>query len=385
MQTNENDKYREKLQNAQSWAIYGSGVVAQNTYLLLSAYMNTKFNGFIVSNYDPTDKKTDMTARMYGQSICGASGFVWEAGSLIVVATSPKYWDAIEHTLKNYGCKTYLFLTSDMRHYLFINYYQIFFREKHVDIKDNWVLLGESSDTQVYIKNPFKEKMRSQNSCFSELGTIILPACYDEFKMCSETPYELEKVNLKAFVNGVVFDLGANQGYFTALAASKGHEVYSFEPSATLIDNLKDYAEKYVGRVHVVDAAIADYNGDGELNIDEISDDANSLVLTTNADHTERVRILTLDSFVRDHHIARVDFIKADIEGAERQMLAGAAWVLQTYEPMLSLCTYHLPDDPEVMEELILKANPRYKIIQREKKLYAYVEDKIYDESGVCK
>jgi hypothetical protein len=57
-------------------------------------------------------------------------------------------------------------------------------------------------------------------------------------------------------------------------------------------------------------------------------------------------------------------------------MLTGAQEVLRKFEPRLSLCTYHLPDDPAVLKELILRANPKYKVIQRKMKLFAYVPKK---------
>jgi len=71
-----------------------------------------------------------------------------------------------------------------------------------------------------------------------------------------------------------------------------------------------------------------------------------------------------------------VNFIKADIEGFERHMLQGAQNLLKNQKPVLSLCTYHLKDDPIVMKELILKANPEYEIIQRRTKMFAYVPKK---------
>ncbi len=42
------------------------------------------------------------------------------------------------------------------------------------------------------------------------------------------------------------------------------------------------------------------------------------------------------------------------------------------FAPKLALCTYHFPDDPEVMERLILEANPEYVIEHKWAKLYAH-------------
>ena len=49
---------------------------------------------------------------------------------------------------------------------------------------------------------------------------------------------------------------------------------------------------------------------------------------------------------------------------------------LARFAPKLALCTYHLPDDPEVLETLIKEANPAYEVVQKRKKLYAAVPQK---------
>jgi len=87
----------------------------------------------------------------------------------------------------------------------------------------------------------------------------------------------------------------------------------------------------------------------------------------------ETISITTIDKFVEDNKLSRVDFIKADIEGAERYMLQGATNVLKTFAPKLAICTYHLPDDPEVLERIIKEANPEYTVVHLRKKLFAAV------------
>jgi hypothetical protein len=71
---------------------------------------------------------------------------------------------------------------------------------------------------------------------------------------------------------------------------------------------------------------------------------------------------ISVDQFVSSHHLSKVDFIKADIKGAECLMLTGAVENLRKFAPKLSICTYHQPDDKEIFEGIILKTNPNYVI-----------------------
>jgi L-asparaginase/Glu-tRNA(Gln) amidotransferase subunit D len=88
---------------------------------------------------------------------------------------------------------------------------------------------------------------------------------------------------------------------------------------------------------------------------------------------TEKISVTSLDKFVEDNHLTIIDFIKADIEGVERDMLKGATNVLQKFEPKLAICTYHLKDDPEVLENIIKTANPNYTVVHLKRKLFAMV------------
>ena len=89
---------------------------------------------------------------------------------------------------------------------------------------------------------------------------------------------------------------------------------------------------------------------------------------------SDSIETITLDDFVQEQKLDRVDFIKSDIEGFERYMLQGAQETLKNFAPKLALCTYHLPNDPEVMSDLIMRANPKYNVVQGKKKLYASVK-----------
>lgn len=68
-----------------------------------------------------------------------------------------------------------------------------------------------------------------------------------------------------------------------------------------------------------------------------------------------------------------VNFIKMDVEGAERVILEGARATMKFQKPVLSFSAYHLPDDKEVLPRIVKEANPDYII-----KLNSYLEEDFY-------
>lgn len=174
------------------------------------------------------------------------------------------------------------------------------------------------------------------------------------------------KIDMTVKAGDVVVDAGAWIGPFSAYAAHKGVQVYAFEPSPENQQLLKITAELN-GSIEIVPFAL--YDKVTELTFTE--NNVGSKVVQEGAGI--KVTTTTLDDFARSHSLKRIDFIKSDIEGAERNMLKGATWVLQNFAPKLSLCTYHYKEDPELLASIILAANPRYKIMQRKMKLFAWV------------
>ena len=153
--------------------------------------------------------------------------------------------------------------------------------------------------------------------------------------------------------------------------------MYSFEPVKFIAGYLERLAALYKkGEIVVVNQAVSDRSG--EILFHEVDEDYHVLGWSTSVlvDETEKnvaLSAITIDEFVEENHLERVDFIKADIEGAERDMLKGAKNVLRKFAPKLSICTYHLPDDKEVLSNIILEANPKYVIEYQWEKLFAYV------------
>ena len=189
-----------------------------------------------------------------------------------------------------------------------------------------------------------------------------------------------DKVNVTVKPGDVVIDAGSWLGDFAAYASVKGATVYAFEPTDSTFEILKKTAELN-GNIIPVNKGLSDERASASFFLAGETNNSGSNTLMKHEDNSDfhedssLVETITLDDFVRENNIERVDFIKSDIEGFERKLLAGAQETLKRFAPKLALCTYHLPDDSEVMEALIKQANPKYNVVQKRKKLFASVPE----------
>lgn len=88
-----------------------------------------------------------------------------------------------------------------------------------------------------------------------------------------------------------------------------------------------------------------------------------------NTYQVREISINTLDKIIDDLQIP-VSFIKADVEGFEREFLLGAQKTICQYKPRLSICTYHLPDDLREIPKIVRDFKAGYRI--RLNGLYLY-------------
>jgi FkbM family methyltransferase len=192
-------------------------------------------------------------------------------------------------------------------------------------------------------------------------------------KIGGEGPYCYKDADVDVTLNegDVVIDAGAASGEFSAYAAYKKAPCWAFEPTAGRYGQLLVTADLNPGLIFPVKLALSDGPGIARIATEGVG--SPTMVFMAGSTKSEDVEMTTLDGFVKANGIEKVDFIKSDIEGAERQLLRGAVGVMREFGPKLSICTYHLPDDREVLAEIIMNANPRYRIVQGPMKLYAQV------------
>lgn len=81
---------------------------------------------------------------------------------------------------------------------------------------------------------------------------------------------------------------------------------------------------------------------------------------------TEIAQIISLDSYVREKKLPRVDYIKLDVEGAELDVLKGAAITIARYKPILALSAYHKWDDFWVLMNFVKSIRPDYEFAMRQ-------------------
>ena len=195
---------------------------------------------------------------------------------------------------------------------------------------------------------------------------------FTETVFLGEGPYETKSVQI--YEDDIVVDCGANMGLFSLLAVKRGAKtVYGFDPQERALSllNTNISTNKCEGKIIPVPFGLSDRKC--TLSFTENEENIGASRISREGDvSTTSIECTTLDDWVAENNIPRVDFIKADIEGAERDMLNGARNTIKRNHPRLAICTYHLPDDPEVLQEIILSIDPTYHVEQREKKLYAW-------------
>ena len=133
----------------------------------------------------------------------------------------------------------------------------------------------------------------------------------------------------------VVYDVGANVGFYTLLAAravGRAGHVVAFEPHPENLRALeRNIALNALTNVTVVAAAVTSARGRGRLSA------GNRALASLGADRGIEVKILALDDYVASHPELAPDVVKLDVEGHELEAIAGFGRGLGEVAPLLRL------------------------------------------------
>ncbi len=142
--------------------------------------------------------------------------------------------------------------------------------------------------------------------------------------------------------NYTIFDIGSNIGTTTlpfAKILSKGI-VYSFEPG---INNYKRILKNVnlnpdLKNIKLFNIGFGEKKGSVRLYKVDINNPGMNRILPKNEQNQydfENIAIETLDDFVNQNSIDKIELIKIDVEGYELNILKGGLKVLETFKPTL--------------------------------------------------
>jgi FkbM family methyltransferase len=136
------------------------------------------------------------------------------------------------------------------------------------------------------------------------------------------------------------YDIGANVGFFTLVAAKiVGAEgvVVAFEPLPANVRQLeKNVALNALNNVTVIPTAVGSIEGLAGLVLgDDARDNSRLSDGQTGGEDEIEVPVTTVDAAVREHDLRMPDVIKIDVEGAEIDVLRGALETIRRSRPLI--------------------------------------------------
>lgn len=138
----------------------------------------------------------------------------------------------------------------------------------------------------------------------------------------------------------VVFDIGANWGYFTflfsKLTGPKGC-VHCFEPVPITYEKLLSNMQ-YCKNIKFNNIAVGEKRKMARISYDTSDlEKASLLSFPKSNDSFANVEVIPLDDYVAETEISRLDSIKCDVEGYELHALRGMEQTLCRFHPKLTL------------------------------------------------
>lgn len=140
----------------------------------------------------------------------------------------------------------------------------------------------------------------------------------------------------------IIIDGGANIGYYSLMASKivgNTGEVYAFEPVSKNFNRLKENIElNNFTNIQIFKKALSDVN---DIDVEIYVGDEKNWGMSSIYKHErfssqmEIVKTITIDSFLQQNQVNKVDVIKLDIEGSELFAIRGMKKCLETHKPIV--------------------------------------------------
>lgn len=170
---------------------------------------------------------------------------------------------------------------------------------------------------------------------------------YFKNEICPQYCEYLNKDIIKTVIDG-----GANTGEISTIFASQFKNVetiYAFEPLYNICKKeLEDKLVSKNNKIKIIEKALWDKKDNlqfkaiaqASYTASSVRDVSNTVTLNKEGDFIN-IEAISIDEFVKENNIKKVDFIKMDLENSELNALNGAIETIKRDRPQMSICIYH--------------------------------------------
>jgi FkbM family methyltransferase len=169
----------------------------------------------------------------------------------------------------------------------------------------------------------------------------------------------------------VVIDAGANCGhlsiFFSKIVGQYGM-VFAFEPDKFNIERITNNMHlnpDLSDNIIIEDLLL--WNKNELIDFYEAGTVGSSAVWMPDNAHCVKKQAVTIDYWVSNNKIQKLDFIKMDIEGAEIEALEGCVDTINNLKPNFAIASYHYVDGEQTyikLEKFFKKMNYPYKTVK---------------------
>jgi FkbM family methyltransferase len=208
----------------------------------------------------------------------------------------------------------------------------IFSPERYEQSKDDIQRASE-----LFADKGHKQMYQKLISCRYDIDSIreIAPSREGAMEYLEHTA----NLDIKVILEGGVYD-GRNSLEFVE-NFGKDTMVYGFEPQAEVFNQSEYGAQLSRINFELIPAGL--FASDGEVSF--CTDELNMLGSKIGDKGENTIDVRSIDSFVKERSLEKVDMIKLDIEGAEMHVLRGALETIKSHRPVLCIAIYHSCED----------------------------------------
>ncbi|OGN60368.1 MAG: hypothetical protein A3F40_04930 [Chlamydiae bacterium RIFCSPHIGHO2_12_FULL_27_8] len=177
-------------------------------------------------------------------------------------------------------------------------------------------------------------------------GTDMRGVPFEKINFFEYEKDELEIINQIIVDDMIILDIGANIGWYSMLFGKKYPKafIYAFEPISELYRYcLENINFNDLKNVNIFNIGLSNFNGKQSLYFspETAALSSNKNIIEYKNMQKEEVVVKTLDSFINEIELDKLDFIKCDVEGAELNVILGALNSIKRFLPVIFIELFH--------------------------------------------